>query len=259
MKKLLLNKKSIFILGGNGLLGLEIVKLFSNNARKIVILDINKKRNNNKKVFFHKFDSSDLDHVEKNLSHIIKKFGCPEVFINCSYPATDDWAENTFLNAKIESVKKNIEIHQVSYCWIAKVIAETMKKFKKKGSIVQFGSIYGILAQNPNLYENTNMKENFAYPIIKGGITNFTKQLASFYGKYKIRINTICLGGVKGHIKNNKKRQSKNFIKKYSSHTPLRRLALPEDAAYAAYFLSSDASDYITGSNLMVDGGYSII
>lgn len=261
MKKLSLNNKKIFILGGCGLLGSEIVSLFSKTAKKIIVLDLEKKRENVKKrIFFEKFDCSEIDSIEKNLSNLIKRYGCPDIFINCSYPATKNWSKSTFVNVKIETLKKNIEIHQISYCWIAKIIAEKMKKNNVKGSIVQFGSIYGVLAQNPNLYKNNiSINENIIYPIIKGGITNFTKQLASFYGKYKIRINTICLGGVKGHIKNSKKKQNKKFIKNYENHTPLGRMAAPEDASYATLFLSSDASAYITGSTLMVDGGYSII
>jgi len=259
MKKFFINKKCIFIIGGNGFIGSEIVRKLSKISKKIIILDIKNNNNKFKNTIFEKFDCADLNQIEKNISNLIQKYGCPDIFINCSYPATNDWSKNTFNDVKIESLKKNIEIHQISYCWIAKVIADEMKKFKKKGSIVQFGSIYGILAQNFNFYKNSDINENVIYPIIKGGITNFTRQLASFYGKYKIRVNTICLGGVKGHIKNSKRKQSKIFLKKYSEHTPLGRLASREDAYYAALFLASDASEYITGSTLVVDGGYSIV
>ena len=63
-----------------------------------------------------------------------------------------------------------------------------MQKNKIKGSIIQLGSIYGVLGQDPNTYEKTNMKENMTYSVIKGGIINLTKQMASYYGKYNIRI-----------------------------------------------------------------------
>ena len=98
-----------------------------------------------------------------------------------------------------------------------------------------------------------------SYSIIKGGITNFTRQMAAYYGRNNIRVNTICLGGVEGHVKGSTTTQPKKFLAKYRKLTPLQRLAKPEDAAFAALFLASDASSYITGTTLMVDGGYSII
>ena len=64
-------------------------------------------------------------------------------------------------------------------------------------------------------YKDTNLKENMTYSIVKSGLTNLTKQMASYYGKYKIRVNTLCPGGIDGHIAGSKKRQDKTFIKNY--------------------------------------------
>ena len=71
-----------------------------------------------------------------------------------------------------------------------------MKSKKVKGSIIQLSSIYGVNAQDMNIYENTKMRESMTYSIIKGGINQLTKQMASYYGKYQIRINAICPGGI---------------------------------------------------------------
>ena len=97
------------------------------------------------------------------------------------------------------------------------------------------------------------------YSIIKGAILNFSKQLASFYGNSGIRVNSVCSGGVKGHIKGSKIKQNKNFIKNYSKMCLLGRLAFPDEIAYSVLFLASDASSYITGTSLVVDGGWSAI
>ena len=120
-------------------------------------------------------------------------------------------------------------------------------------------SIYGILGQDLNIYKNTTMKENLTYSVIKGGVTNFTKQLASFYGSSNIRVNNIISGGLKGHVAGKNKSQERNFIKNYSNKTLLKRLGKPNEVAYSVLFLASDASSYITGSNLFVDGGWSAI
>ena len=97
------------------------------------------------------------------------------------------------------------------------------------------------------------------YSIVKSGITNLTRQMASYYGQYKIRVNTLCPGGIKGHIAGSKKNQDKIFLKNFSKKVPLKRLGRPSEVAYCAMFLASDASSYVTGSILLVDGGWSSI
>ena len=120
-------------------------------------------------------------------------------------------------------------------------------------------SIYGLLAQNKEIYKNTNMSENMNYSIIKGGVINFSRQLASYYGKHGVRINTLSPGGIIGHVKGINKKQDKKFLDRYKEICPLKKLATPDEIAYSTLFLASDASSYITGTNFIVDGGWSII
>ena len=90
------------------------------------------------------------------------------------------------------------------------------------------------------------------YSAIKGGIINFTRYLASYYGKYNIRVNCVSPGGVYD-------KQNKLFIKQYKDRTPLGRMADKEDIIGGALYMASDASKYVTGHNLIIDGGWSII
>ena len=136
-----------------------------------------------------------------------------------------------------------------------KLIANLMVKKNKPGTIIQLGSIYGIVGQDINIYKNTNMAENMTYSIIKGGILSLTRQMASYYGKFNIRINSVCPGGVF----NKKYPQNKIFIKNYRNRVPLKRLAENKEIASSIIFLSSEASSYITGTALMVDGGWTCI
>ena len=103
------------------------------------------------------------------------------------------------------------------------------------------------------------MNENVTYSVIKGGINNLTRQIASYYGKYNIRINSLISGGVKGHIAESKDKQDEIFIKQYSKRTPMKRLGNPSEVASSILFLASDASSYITGSTLVVDGGWTAV
>ena len=103
-----------------------------------------------------------------------------------------------------------------------------MKKYRR-GSVVLLNSIYGILGQDMSIYKKTDIRENFTYSVAKGGITNAVRQPAAFYGKYNIRVNSICSGGVEGHMKSSLKSQPKNFISNYNNKCPLGRLAKPNE------------------------------
>ena len=132
-----------------------------------------------------------------------------------------------------------------------------MKIKKIKGSIIFINSIYGILAQDINLYKNTDININPVYSLIKSSLVGFSKNLAGNYGSHGIRSNTIISGGLEGKIAGSYKKQQKSFKKKYSSKTLLNRMTISTDISSAVYFLSTEESSYITGTEIYVDGGYS--
>ena len=208
---------------------------------------------------YEKFDCSNLKNLEKNFIKILKKNGCPDIFINCSYPKTDDWKDCSFDEITLKRMSKNIAINMNSYAWLSRLVAQKMIKDKIKGSIINMNSIYGLLGQDLSIYDKTSMKESMPYSIIKGGLTNLTRQMASYYGRFGIRVNSICSGGLKGHVPGASNFQEKQFIKNYEKKVPLKRLGLPEEIANVITFVASDASSYITGSNIVVDGGWTII
>ena len=120
-------------------------------------------------------------------------------------------------------------------------------------------SIYGFLGQDLDLYKGSNMNENVAYSVIKSGVINLVKQMSSYYAKHKIRINCVSPGGLYGHIKGKKNQQSKKFIKRYSKKTPLLRLGEANEVAKLILFLTTKNASYITGSNIIIDGGISVV
>ena len=186
------------------------------------------------------------------MNKIIKRYGTPNIFINCSYPHTKSWKKNSFSNVTIKSLQENVNLHMNSYIWLARLIAEKMKNKKISGSIIQLGSIYGVVGQNLNIYQGTNTKENITYSAIKGGIVNSTRLMASYYGKYKIRVNTICPGGIEN-------KQSAKLKSQYASQVPLKRMCKTQEIPPAVIFLASEASSYVTGTTLMIDGGWTAI
>jgi len=258
LNKIKLINKTVYILGGFGLIGTKVVKNILSVGAKVVVLDI-KKKQIHKNIKYEKFDCSKLKTLEKNFNRIVKKLGCPDVFINCSYPRSKDWDQCSFNKITLKRMTKNIDIHMNSYAWVAKIAAEKMVKNNIKGSIINLNSIYGLLGQDLNVYEKTTMKENMSYSIIKGGLANLTRQMASYYGRFGIRVNSICPGGLKGHVAGHSIFQENQFIKNYEKKVPLKRLGEPDEVANVITFIASDASSYITGSNVLVDGGWTII
>ena len=119
-----------------------------------------------------------------------------------------------------------------------------------KGSIIFLGSIYGVVGPDPTLYEGTGMYNPAAYNASKGGLLQLARYLATVLAP-SIRVNSISPGGIW-------RNQPDDFIKKYVNRTPLKRMAREEDMKGAIAFLASDLSAYVTGQNLLVDGGWTI-
>jgi NAD(P)-dependent dehydrogenase (short-subunit alcohol dehydrogenase family) len=245
-------KKNIFIIGGSGLIGLNLVNLLDNKINNIIVIDKINRFNENENIKFINLDITNIDIFKKKILKVFKKYK-PNSMVNCSYPKTNDWSKNDYKRIKYKSYKKNICLHLDSYVWIAKFFLDEMTKDKTENrSIVLLSSIYGFLGQNSNLYKGQKIRENLTYSVIKGGIINVVRSLASYYGKYQIRINCVSPGGVLN-------KQDNKFIKKYSNLVPLKRMANSSEISEVINFLISEKSSYITGQNIIVDGGYSII
>lgn len=259
LKKFSLDDKVAFVTGGVGLIGTEVTKALSESGAKVVILDINEEKGKLLKkqlkdkgvdVEFEVFDTTDLKQTDRALDKLQKKYKKIDVWVNAAYPRTFDWSSKVE-DLQLKSFQKNVDMHLNSYSWISRKVCLMMKK-QKRGSLINFGSIYGVVGNDFTIYEGTDMNPPMAYSAIKGGIINLTRYLASYFGKYNVRVNTICPGGIFDN-------QNPDFVKNYSKKTPLKRMGNPEEMASAVLFLASDASSYITGTTLMVDGGWTAI
>ena len=136
-----------------------------------------------------------------------------------------------------------------TFLFIQKVMPELLKN---KGSVVNITSIYGVVGNDLTIYENTSITTAAPYSAIKGGIINFTRYLASYYGRQGVRVNCVSPGGILD-------KQHNIFIANYERKVPMGRMGNPDDIAPAVSFLLSDDAKYITGQNLIVDGGWTSI
>lgn len=243
-----LKQKVIIVTGGNGLLGSEIILYLKKQGAIVINLEINVKTND--ELTEIECDITNSKSIIDTISLIMKKFNKIDGLVNNAYPRTSDWG-NKFEDIQIESWKSNVDMQMNSIFYLNKFVLEIMQ-IQKFGSIVNMASIYGVVGPDFSVYENTEMTMPAAYAAIKGGIINFTRYLSSYFGKYNIRINCISPGG----IYNN---QSELFVKNYERKVPMKRMAKASDIAPAVCFLLSDESSYITGQNIIIDGGWTSI
>jgi len=243
--------KVALVTGGLGLIGKEIVRGLNDLGAFVCIADINEHQMNDfknlKAVKFMKFDITSEDSICQTLEIVIKQYKKIDILVNCAYPRTGDWATKCE-EVRIDSWKMNVNSHLGGYFLCCQKVAEQMKS-QGGGSIINFASTYGIVAPDFSIYEGTTMTSPVAYSAIKGGIITLSKYLATYYAKNNIRVNCISPGGVFDN-------QPASFVEKYIARTPLGRMATPNDMVGAVLYLATDASLYVTGHNLSVDGGW---
>lgn len=260
LKKFSLKEKVAFVTGGAGLLGSEVSRCLASAGAHTVILDIDRKKAQalEKKITtsgymanYEYFDSTKFENIKGSMQNLIAKYKSVDIWINAAYPRTKDWGHNVE-RLKLASWRKNVDMHLNSYAWLSKEVALLMKKKKTQGAIINFGSTYGVVGPDFSLYSKTKMTSPMAYSAIKGGIINTTRYLASYFGKYGIRVNNVCPGGIFDH-------QDVTFVRNYERKVPLKRMGTPKDIAPVVLFLASDAASYVNGATIMIDGGWTIV
>jgi NAD(P)-dependent dehydrogenase (short-subunit alcohol dehydrogenase family) len=239
--------KVIVVTGGNGLLGKEIVNILRHEGAIVIAADILFEKQGTDDIIL---DITNKNSITKGLSKIIKKYNRIDGWVNNAYPRTKDWGDK-FENISLDSWKTNIDMHLNGYFLCCQLVLEQMK-IQQFGTLINMSSIYGIVGPDFTVYDNTNMTMPAAYSAIKGGINNLTRYLASYYGEFQIRVNTVSPGGIFDN-------QPKSFVENYNKKVPMKRMGSPKDVVFAIYFLLSDESSYITGHNLIVDGGWTAI
>jgi NAD(P)-dependent dehydrogenase (short-subunit alcohol dehydrogenase family) len=248
---MILQDKVIIVTGGSGLIGKEIIRDITSEGGIAVNCDINV-HNDLEFNYTFKMDITCDDSIVNAIESIINKFLKIDGLVNCAYPRTND-RRAKFDEMNLNSWRKNIDMQLNSYVVSSQKVIQKMIN-QGFGSIINLGSIYGVVGNDFTLYEEYGGTSSPAYSAAKGGIISLTRFLASYYGPLGIRINCVSPGGIKD-INN----QHPSFIKKYEFKVPMRRLGEPKDISPVISFLLSDKSKYITGQNIIVDGGWTSI
>ena len=205
-------------------------------------------------------DVTDADSVNALAQEVLGRTGRMDVLVNNA--AINDRVENPatalessrFENYPLALWKRSLEVNVTGVFLCSQVIGAEMAR-SGKGSIINLGSTYAVVAPDQSLYRDQCGDQRFfksaVYPTTKGAVLAFTRFLAAYWGEQGVRVNSLSPGGVENG-------QDDFFIAEYARRTPLKRMALPTDFMGALVFLASDASAYVTGANLPVDGGFTI-
>lgn len=245
---MMLKDKVIIVAGGCGLIGQAIVADIKKKGGIAINADISVDTDMVNDSF--RLDICDDNSIGELVEAVVKCYGKIDGLVNTAYPRTKDWGA-FFEDIKPESWRKNVDMQMNSCFILSQAVLKVMAK-QESGSIVNIASIYGVVGNDFTLYEEYGGTSPAAYSAIKGGIINFTRYLASYYGKLNIRVNCVSPGGIFDN-------QYPSFVERYSSKVPMRRMGNPEDIAPAVSFLLSAEAKYITGQNLIVDGGWTAI
>ena len=254
-----LDGKIAVVTGGAGLIGRALVEGLASFGAHVYVADYNlesaeqfaaKLREQGLAATATMLDICNANSISECVANVLRRSGTIDVWVNSAYPKIADWGL-PFEKVSPESWRSSVDAQLNGYCFCCREAAEVMRPFRK-GSIINLGSTYGMVGPDFSIYDGTELTMPAAYAAIKGGIINFTRYLASYYGKAGIRFNCLSPGG----IENN---QPEVFVRNYGHRTLLGRMATPREMVGATVFLASDASSYVTGHNLVVDGGWTAI
>lgn len=256
-----LSGKTALVTGGAGILGVQFCAALAAYGANVALVDLEKtaaqeaalKIQGN--VVGFGCDVSDPESVGRLVVDVVKKFG--DIHILHNNAATKSSDLNAFFapfeEYSLSEWRKIMAVNLDGMFLVAQAVGAQMIKQKTGGSVIHTSSIYGIVAPDQRIYEGSEymglqINTPAVYAASKSGVLGLSRYLATYWASHGIRVNTLTPGGVESG-------QNKEFQKQYCARVPLGRMAQSLDMVGALIYLASDASRYVTGQNLVVDGG----
>jgi len=245
-----LQGRTAVVTGGEGQLGSAMARGLEERGARVAVFDIAAER--------YRVDVTDRAALEAALQEVVREWGVPHVLVNAaaldSPPDAPAEEVGPFESYPEHSFDEVMAVNVKGTFLACQVVGGRMAA-EGRGSIVNISSIYGMLSPIQDLYEfrRRGGEEFFkpvAYSVSKSALYNLTRYLATYWAKSGVRVNTLTLAGVW-------KDQPQEFVDAYSARMPLRRMADVGEVVGPVVFLASDASSYVTGANLVADGGWS--
>ena len=249
--------KTIWVIGGAGYLGQAIIRNLIDKGYRVLCADINDKAHHfaeelkdAENLIPISLDASDEENIHQFVSENIQNYGIPDGLVVLTYGA----AGKNFYELNADDFNKAGNLGVTSTFLLAREVGKEMEK-QNKGSVVLFSSMYGMVSPDPEIYELPMEANPIEYGVGKAGIVQMTKYLAVHWAQKGIRCNCISPGPFP-----NKSVQASHpeFIQRLQQKVPMRRVGRSEEIAGPVHFLLSDDSSYMTGQNMVVDGGWTI-
>jgi NAD(P)-dependent dehydrogenase (short-subunit alcohol dehydrogenase family) len=261
-----LRGRTAVVTGAAGLLGREHCLALGEAGANVVATDLDghalqevarELETRNIRTLAVQADITDPDTLERLRDAALTRFDAIDVLvqnaaIDDKFDPQADLAASRFETYALERWRRSIDVNVTGTFLCCQVIGTVMAR-RGRGSIINVASTYGMVAPDPSLYEDARGKQQFfkspAYPTSKGAVLALSRYLAAYWGRAGVRVNSLSPGGVEAG-------QDADFVARYGRRTPLGRMARRDEYRGAVVFLASDASSYVTGSNLVVDGGW---
>ena len=199
-------------------------------------------------------DVRNPDAVEDLVSRVMDRFSRIDVLVNNAAAKSPNFFA-PFTDFPVEDWNEVMGVNVTGVFLFARSVGRRMAE-RGSGSIINVASIYGVVGPDARIYEGSEyggaaINTPAVYSVSKGAVVNMTRYLATYWGPRGVRANALTPGGVQSG-------QNEEFVKKYSERVPLGRMARQDELQGAVVYLASDASRYVTGHNLMVDGGWTV-
>lgn len=267
--KFSLKDKVAIVTGGGGQLGTEFCRTLAEAGAFVVVADllIDHANRTSKQLtdsgytnFPFQLDITRIESTRELVSETIKKAGRLDILVNCAAldpkfdpdAASKGIAPGAFEDYPLEQWNAAMNVNLTGMFLMTQACVKPMIAQGKKGSIINICSTYGLNGPDQRLYIKDGKRVAYKpvyYTTTKAGVMGFTKYLAAYYAETEIRVNALTPGGVFNNHED-------YFVKNYSAKTILGRMAKKDEMNGALLFLASDASSYMTGNNVIVDGGW---
>jgi len=254
-----LGGKIALITGGCGLLGIKHAEAILEFGGEVILADVvasseRERIVNTLKTRYSKVRSVYMDVTDKaSIQDAVDGYENIHILINNA--ALDPKVEkgfswkNKFENLELDSWNKTINVTLNGVFLCSQVVINKMLFTKTEGVILNIASDLSVIAPDQRIY--TDGPKPAAYGVAKAGVVNLTKYLATYFAKNNIRVNSLSPAGVSNN-------QVSEFVSRYSKLIPMNRMAMPDEFKGAVVFLCSDASSFMTGHNLIIDGGRTV-
>jgi NAD(P)-dependent dehydrogenase (short-subunit alcohol dehydrogenase family) len=268
-------RKTVVLTGASGFLGRTFVRTLLANKARVVALGRSErllheaedwaKEYGEQNISVHRVDMYDIPALSQTLEHIIQLEPSIDVLVNNAHELGAGTGfnvpEGALEEATFEGWMRNLT---GGVYWAALTTQRLGARMKQqgRGSIINISTMYAVVAPRPQLYQGTNFVNPPAYSASKAALLSFTRYVASFWGQYGIRANAILPGpfsNTEDLSSNNAVQQNSPFLERLKSFTSLGRIGQPQELAGALLLLASDASSFITGQGLVVDGGWTSV